>query len=311
MTRIFSTLIFRIATTCVVIFSFILNSSAQQLSFTEVAQQLGIANIKNAYSSSWADYDNDGDIDLYVTGFAYAITGTQPTNRLFRNDFNTSGYFVDVAQQMGVDEYYPASRGAAWCDSNIDGLIDLYVCNNSYSYPDSTKLFIHMGNYFENQAGSYRVNNWGRNESCSWGDYDGDGDQDLYLCVFNYPGHINKLFRNDVNYFTDVTPIYNVHGGTNCSSANWVDYDNDGDLDLYVYNMDFGNYLYENQIDENNSFVDVTYTLALNDSGQLGGSIWFDYDNDGDFDLFLSNHINPYFPHLYPGSKLYRMYWTP
>lgn len=78
---------------------------AQQLSFTEVAQQLGVAHIDYASgSAAWGDYDNDDDIDLYVTSFGYSITGPQNLNRLYRNDVNTSGIFVDVAHQMGVAE---------------------------------------------------------------------------------------------------------------------------------------------------------------------------------------------------------------
>ncbi|HFE65353.1 MAG TPA: T9SS type A sorting domain-containing protein [Caldithrix sp.] len=307
MTRIFSTLIFRIATTCVVIFSLILISYAQQLSFTEVAQQLGIAHIDYASgAATWGDYDSDGDIDLYVTSAAFSITGPQNLNRLFRNDINISGVFVDIAQQMGVAEIYPGSWGSAWCDFDANGLLDLYVCNNSYTYPDSTKLFINKINYFEDQAGIYRVNNWGFNIMDVWGDYDGDGDQDLYLCVSNYPGHINKLYRNDGIYFTDVTVFYSVFGGTNTQSANWVDYDNDGDLDLYLSNVAFENMLYENKITENDLFINVAPNYGLNDSGRSGGSIWFDYDNDGDLDLFIVNRIDQNFPHLYPGCKLYR-----
>ena len=95
-------------------------------------------------------------------------------------------------------------------------------------------------------------------------------------------------------------------GGANSRFANWVDYDNDGDLDLYVSNSHFENNLYENRINENNTFLEISYYYALNDSGRSGASNWFDYDNDGDLDLFLANLIDPNFPHLYPGSKLYR-----
>ena len=277
------------------------------LTFTEVAQQLGVAHIDNASgSAAWGDYDNDGDDDLYVTSATFSITGPQSLNRLYRNDVNISGFFVDVAQQMGIDEPEPASRGAAWCDFDNNGLLDLYLCNNSYSYPDSTKLFVKYDSVFVNEASLFKVSNWGRNTSCSWGDYDNDGDQDLYVCVLNYPGYISKLYRNDGNYFTNVTQIYNVAGGINSSTANWIDYDNDGDLDLYIYNSAFSNILYENRVDEDNTFEDVTVTYGLNDSGADGASTWFDYDNDGDLDLFLSNSLDPNFPYIDPPSKIYR-----
>ncbi|GAB4337086.1 MAG: hypothetical protein Kow0037_19370 [Calditrichia bacterium] len=284
---------------------FVKSIYAQQLSFTDVAQQLGVSQIDYAYGCAWGDYDNDNDIDLYVTSYAFSLTGPQNLNNLFRNDINTTGIFVDVATQMGVEESYTASRGATWCDFNNNGILDLYATVNSYSYPDSSKLFVNKITHFDNQGGRYRVSNWGHHMMPCWGDYDNDGDQDLYL-VIHTPSRRNKLYRNDGDFFTNVTNLYNVKGGGNGGSANWVDFDNDGDLDIYVYNSNDKNILYENRIDENNTFVDVSMFYAVNDSGKHGGSIWFDYDNDGDQDLFLANEININFPHLSTPSKMYQ-----
>jgi VCBS repeat protein len=287
-----------------IIFLFLHNHllNAQMLSFNEVAAPLGI-HYGDSPSGSlcWGDYDNDNDIDLYVVNRGYAITGPQNFNFLFRNDVNIDGKFYEVATQLGVDEEFPASSGAAWCDVNNDGLLDLYVSNSSdYIVPYENKLFINNGTIFEDQTGNYNVSNFGNNFSCCWGDYDSDGDQDLFVVTGEYDTVKSRLFRNDDIIFTDVSDIYNINIGTfNLSVANWVDYDNDGDLDLYLYISVFENRLYENRINENNTFVNVAPVYNLNDTGSSGGSLWFDYDTDGDFDLFLVNF-------RYQGSPLYQ-----
>ncbi len=283
--------------------------NAQTLSFTEVAVQLGI-HYGDSPSGSicWGDYDNDGDIDLYVVNWGYAITGPQNLNFLFRNDVNVDGRFYEVAAQLGIDEEFPASHGAAWCDVNNDGLLDLCVCNSSdYIVPYENKLFINNGTIFEDRTDYYNVSNFGNNLSCCWGDYDNDGDQDLFVVVAEYDTLESKLFRNDDNIFIDVTHVYNINIGTqNLSVANWVDFDNDGDLDLYIYITVFENRLYENKVNENNTFVNVAPIYGLNDTGRSGGALWFDYDNDSDLDLFILNLRNPNSPPYIPPSKLYR-----
>ncbi len=289
------------------LFSLIFSVNSQTLSFTEVAQQLGVQHIDYASgAAAWGDFDRDGDSDLYVTSLAYSVTGPQNLNRLFRNDLNITGKFVDIATSMGIDEPNPDSRGASWCDFNGDGLLDLYVASNSYSYPDSSKLFVNMEEYFMNQAGALGISNWGHNSMGVWGDYDGDGDQDLYICVFSWVEPMNLLFRNDGNRFTNVSDVYKLYGDLNSYTATWVDFDNDGDLDLSVSNGYFPNNLYENRINEDNTFVDVAPYHSIADTGAAGIANWFDYDNDGDLDLFIVNYISQQFPHLYPSSKLYR-----
>lgn len=283
--------------------------NAQTLSFTEVAVSLGLEyGDMPSGSICWGDYDNDNDLDLYVINRGYAITGPQNLNFLFRNDVNVNGVFNEIATQLGIDEEFPASSGAAWCDVNNDGLLDLYVSNSSdYIVPHENKLFINNGTTFEDQTSNYNVSNFGNNFSCCWGDYDNDGDQDLFVVTGEYDTVKSKLFRNDDNIFTDVTDIYNINIGTfNLSVANWVDFDNDGDLDLYLYISVFENRLYENRVNENNTFVNVASLYGLNDTGRRGGALWFDYDNDEDLDLFIINLKNPGSPSYISPSRLCR-----
>jgi len=117
----------------------------------------------------------------------------------------------------------------------------------------------------------------------AWGDYDGDGDLDVYLTHSWYP---NELFRNEGDgVFVDATsgPLGDSDAG---SGVAWGDYDNDGDLDLYLANCTTANKLFRNE--GGGVFVDAT-------SGPLGdpacgmGVAWGDFDNDGDLDIYLAN----------------------
>jgi hypothetical protein len=121
----------------------------------------------------------------------------------------------------------------------------------------------------------------GRGGGAAWGDYDGDGDLDLYLANWNGP---NKLFRNDAGEFVDATaaPLDDAGAGTGVA---WGDYDNDGDLDLYVANSDGANRLFRN---DGAGFTDVT-TGPLGDTRASHGVAWADYDLDSDLDLYVAN----------------------
>jgi predicted nucleotidyltransferase len=133
----------------------------------------------------------------------------------------------------------------------------------------------------------------------AWGDYDSDGDLDLYVVNESGPitlnpeemaqGPANALYRNNGDgTFTDVAPEAGVDSRGNGMGAAWGDYDGDSDLDLYV--TYYGpNILYRNN--GNGTFTDVSEKAGVGDEGFGAGVTWGDYDRDGDLDLYVTNYV--------------------
>jgi hypothetical protein len=172
-------------------------------------------------------------------------------------------------------------QGAAWGDYDRDGHVDLFVANtgdqNEFLYRNDGQ-----GGMIPMVDGPV-VRSAGRSQSGAWADYDGDGDLDLF--VANSWDQRNYLFRNDGGTFASVTgsPWDNDRG--NSIGAAWADYDNDGDLDLYIGNGNRVAFLYQNN-------GDGTFTRILEGPVATSSSVhiapaWGDLDNDGYLDLFV------------------------
>ena len=196
------------------------------------------------------------------------------------------------------------SRGVSWCDFDNDGDEDLFLTNNgiNHLWRNDGENPIEPGQWLFNEVGpgdGSGISDSSRGSVAIWGDYDNDGDIDLYLA--NDIG-ANALFRNDpanpadpddpIRVFVDVTT--GMLGTTQSTqSANWVDYDKDGDLDLYMSNRT------ENILMRNDGedfmypgywlFTDVSESSGLDSSDNTQGSAWCDFDNDNDVDLYLVN----------------------
>jgi hypothetical protein len=236
---------------------------------------------------SWGDYDNDGLVDLIVTN----SRNSNSKNRLYRN--LGSGNFERIDSGAIFLDVGILSRGVNWVDIDGDGKLDLFIANESGS---TNYMYKNNGDgYFTKVTGISPTTSGGVSWSSSWGDYDNDGDLDLF--VANNNNQKNFLFRNDGNFtFTRITsdPLVNENGYFACSG--WGDYDNDGDLDMFITqaygpgNVYLKNHLYKNLLIESGTptFEKITSGDIVNDSGYTYGFAWADWDADGDLDLFAA-----------------------
>ncbi len=256
-----------------------------QPTFTDVTESAGVANsatgeTRVGTSLAWGDYDNDADLDLYVTNWASSVS--QSLNRLYRN--SGTGGFSDVAGSAGVTDGSRNSIDALWGDYDNDGDLDIYVVN----FFEQDQLYRNHGNgTFSNVTGAAGVNviSQGDETSAGWGDYDNDGDLDLYLCKFRFR---NGLYHNNGDgSFSDIATTAGVADIRDSEAVAWADYDNDGDNDLYVVNREQNNALYKN--DGSGGFTEVACALSIDNTDIGRHARWVDYDNDNDLDLFLAN----------------------
>ncbi|HED64951.1 MAG TPA: CRTAC1 family protein [Planctomycetes bacterium] len=180
-----------------------------------------------------ADYDGDGDQDVIVLRGAWLTVDGRIRNSLLRND---GGVFVDVTRDAGLAEPAMPTQAAVWADFDNDGDLDLYIANESMVKEDPnqdfpSQLFRNNGDgTFTDVAAEAGVTNDSYGKAVTVGDFDDDGDVDLYVSNFGP----NRLYRNDGGLrFTDVAPELGVTEPEGRSFASWFfDYDNDGKLDL-------------------------------------------------------------------------------
>ncbi len=200
-----------------------------------------------------ADFDEDGDMDIYVSNYRLQ------QNLLWLND--GLGGFTNVGLEYGVAGTgtlgcYGHTIGSAWGDLDDDGHIDLFVGNFSHPayYQDRPRFMRNEGppDYHFQEMSSTAGLAWQESYACpALGDFDNDGDLDLYYTTV-YGGDHCVLYRNDGNWhFTDVTTEAGIEAAVTYQAA-WADYDNDGDLDLIT-----GGKLYENRYPTDNHWLKV------------------------------------------------------
>jgi VCBS repeat protein/ASPIC/UnbV protein len=232
--------------------------------------------------NAWADYDGDGDLDLFV-GFNGA------PNRLYRND---RGVLTDAASTVGVADARP-TRSAAWGDFDADGDPDLLV---GFAPGAGSVLRLYRndhGRFIDATVDAGLARDSGAVRQPAWVDIDGDGDLDLFVA---FRDRANALFRNENGTFRDVAADLALADTRKSVGAVWFDYDEDGDLDLYVGNMDGdANGLFRN---DGGRFVDVAAEAGLAWGGRLpndpaNGTVRpcaADVDGDGHLDIFTANY---------------------
>lgn len=258
--------------------------------FSDVAPQMNATAPGYGAGTSWGDYDDDGDLDLYVVNLGYQ--GSGQANVLLRNDGST---FTDFTAAAGVGDGGPGVA-AVWGDMDNDGDLDLFVSNR----PGNNALYRNEGDgHFTNvaaQAGVTDPSGWG--EGSAWIDHDGDGLLDLYVANLYVQGYQpNRLYHNlDGFHFVDVAGPLGIADTGNGEGIAWADFDNDGDMDLYIANAYGTNALYLQQSD--GTFLNVTAQMHVpGGPGNSYGVAWGDYDNDGWLDLYVAQQ---------GANKLYR-----
>lgn len=228
--------------------------------------------------ATFADFDNDGDLDVVV------VTWYGAPNIPYRNDGNL--VFTPLPDALpGAGRTF--SETAAWGDYNGDGLVDLYMTNSEGD--KHNLLYRNLGSgRFERVDDSPAVADTLLSRGVNWIDYDGDNDLDLFIT--NEQGG-NQLFRNDKGNLLPVPGVLPQAGNFSTMSASWGDIDNDGDPDLFLANAGYyspqPNQLLRN--DGGDAFTDITPVAMIQDGGCSYGSAFADYDNDGDLDLAVSN----------------------
>ena len=222
--------------------------------FRNVSTSVGLDVTCFGMAGAWGDYDNDADLDLYVTCYG--------SNLLYRNEGD--GTFTNVTKAAGVgDERF--SAGCGWGDYDRDGDIDLYVCNYvkfMYRAADAKRTMRQYGS-----------------------------EVPFTMNPSAYKAEANVLYRNNGDgTFTDVAALAGVADTAGRSLvAAWFDFDNDGWSDLYVANDLSDNGVFRHRGD--GPFEDIgASSLGADSRGAMGLAVG-DYDHDGDFDLFITNWV--------------------
>jgi penicillin G amidase len=235
-----------------------------------------------AQTNAWADFDNDGNPDLFV-GFRRGHL-----NRLYRNAGN--GRFVDVAAQVGLADGED-TRAAAWGDFDGDGQMDLYVgFARNAAVPNKLYRNDGDGKHFTEVGRKMGVDFVGESRQISWIDYDNDGRVDLFVAFRDRP---NALFHNEGDHFRDVAAELGVADPRKTVGGVWFDMDQDGRLDLFVANQDGDNNGFFHN--EGDRFVDIAPKLGMDGAGRPAvfggvGPTVADFNNDGLLDLFVANY---------------------
>ncbi len=288
--------------------------------FREQTAQAGLLGQVGGINLCHADYDNDGHRDILVMRGAWLGRYGHHPNSLLRNQGD--GTFVDATEASGLLAFHP-THSAAWGDYDNDGMLDLYVGNESNAWErHPCQLYRNQGDgTFKDIAPDLGVDNIGFVKGVTWGDYDNDGQLDLYLSRLEQS---NILYRNlgpqEHWRFADMSASAGVTEPIGSFPTWFWDYDNDGMLDLFVagyYSESVDDIpasylglpnsaarprLYRNMGD--GTFKDIAATAGLAGVILAMGANFGDLDNDGFLDCYIGTG-NPDLRSLLP-NRMFR-----
>jgi hypothetical protein len=251
----------------------------------DATDKAGVGDAGNGKGVAFADVDNDGDWDLYVSNKGGA-------NKLFLN--NGDATFTDATAQSGEDLGDAGFvMGSVFFDFDNDGWTDLYLPKGGRYEIEANRLLKNVGGKFVDVTAKAGVGSKEFTYAASAADYNNDGYLDLYLANYGV-GAKNVLYRNNGNgTFTDVTDRAGVGDQSWSWMAVWADVNGDAKPDLYVVNGRYPagepNVLYMNNGD--GTFANATAESGISDSNWGLGAVFADTDSDGDLDLFVSNYV--------------------
>ena len=236
--------------------------------------------------ATWLDYNNDGHLDLFIADWNRCNKNT-----LYLNNGNESFTNVSVTSGLTSGASYASYTGLPF-DFNEDGFIDLYVTNDLL---DPNTLFVNQsGSSFAENASTYGINTSGEDMGLTVGDYDLNGEFDLFVTSVDD----NFLLTNNGDgTFSELADMNGVGNSLWAWGTKFSDFDLDGDEDLFVANGfvpnrrgEEANIYYRNSAAQGSvAFSDVSGVLGLNELGISVEALDFDYDNDGDMDLIVTN----------------------
>lgn len=240
--------------------------------FEDVASQAALGFVGRSNQSVWADYDNDGDIDCY-------LTIVDDENILYQNQGD--GTFLNVTEGSGLGSVDHATA-AIWGDVNGDGLLDLFL----FQLSTDDIFFLNNGDgTFTDYTGQTGIAQKRLTMGATFIDFDRDNDLDVYVSHDGHSG--NFLYENDgKGIFTDVSEEMGIYTSSEAMGVSVGDFNNDGWPDLYLTNR-LENFLFRNN--EGTSFTEMAQAAAVDDPGMGWGVSWLDFDNDGLLDLYIAN----------------------
>jgi hypothetical protein len=264
--------------------------------FTDVTAEAGLLHAVNSLTASWADYDNDGWLDLFIG------CEIQP-NRLYHNRGN--GTFEEVAARAGVAEKdRPFCKGSAWIDFDNDRYPDLFL---NHFYGDARLFQNHRDGTFSDVTSLMGIDGPHKGFSCWAWDYDNDGWLDLFATCYDasvasvvrgllgqpHSRHSNRLFHNQAGRgFENRTREAGLDLVFATMGSNFGDYDNDGFLDFYLGTGDPNPAtLVPNRMFKNVGgarFSEITGTSRTGHLQKGHAVACGDWDNDGDVDIFIN-----------------------
>jgi len=277
----------------------VLPVAAYALQFTDITDVAGVGDRGHGKGVAFADVDGDGDLDLYVSN-----KGGE--NALYLND--GTGTFVPAPREAGdrLDDS-GMSMGSSFGDIDNDGDQDLYIVKGGRYEIEANRLLLNENGRFVDVTRKAGVGSKEFTYSAAFADVDNDGFLDIYLANYGV-GAKNTLYRNNGDgTFSDVTDAAGVGDRSWSWSGVFSDVNGDGFQDLYVVNGRYPagepNHLYLNNGD--GTFRDVSRESGVDDGNWGLGAAFADVDNDGDFDLFVSNYVGPNKLYLNDGSGIF------